>query len=154
MLWLIRPSRTLTLPMASVPSWHERQSFELPPGWSSEPWIALASSGEEVGVEGGGGVSGVGLVRELGVPERRDALRGTVRRVAEDAHLRLGVRLEGSRTGRRQVVLRIADIRDPIRENRRGDHEKQKKEGFTVHLLLPPPHAGPAPRAPCTFPPP
>ena len=41
------PFRTFTLPIATVPSWHDRHSFELPPGCSRAPWMACASSEDD-----------------------------------------------------------------------------------------------------------
>jgi hypothetical protein len=49
MLTLVSPLSTLTLPIASVPSWQDRQSLELPPGVALKPAaIDCASSVSEV----------------------------------------------------------------------------------------------------------
>jgi hypothetical protein len=42
------PPSTLTELIASVPSWQDRQSFELPAGCASCPAIVSASSDEEL----------------------------------------------------------------------------------------------------------
>ncbi|MFO1269473.1 MAG: hypothetical protein U1F67_23600 [Rubrivivax sp.] len=41
---LVRPPSTLTLPMASVPSWHERHSLLLPPGVLFRPSVMCCAS--------------------------------------------------------------------------------------------------------------
>jgi hypothetical protein len=85
---LALPLSTLTLPMASVPSWHDRHSLELPPGWSLRPSVMTARPST-------GGVGRVGApsgTRRFHSGARSGVaalvgLRGAVRRVAEHADL-------------------------------------------------------------------